>query len=78
MKTPVPPQSLGLALAHVRKGGLLFVPTYTRVTVITRGTIDKWAAAGLPFLREDGNGYRMRTGRKSSVYLLPGQLRMID
>jgi hypothetical protein len=29
-------------------------------------------------LRERDNGYQMRTGRKNSVYLLPGLLKMID
>jgi len=75
--TPLPPKSLAVALAHVAHGGRLAIPTYTRVTVIEQKHIDRWAQAGLPLLREDGDGYRMRTSRKASVYLLPGQLKMI-
>jgi len=73
--TPVPPKSLTQALAHVRNGGRLLIPTYTRCTVIDAKCLARWEAAGCKdLLREEGNGYRMRTGR-SSVFILPGQLR---
>lgn len=71
--TSVPPRSLDAALAHVRGGGRLFVATTVRVTVIDAKVLAKWERAGLPLLREEGDGYRMATGR-TSVYLLPGQL----
>lgn len=74
----VPPRSLEAALAHVRNGGRLVVPTHTRCTVITQDSIDRWDATGRPLLREEGDGYRMRQGRRGSVYLLPGQLTMVD
>lgn len=74
---PVPPQSLALALEHVRNGGRLAVPTHTRCTVIDAKALKRWETAGQWLLREDGNGYRLRSGR-GSVYLLPGQLLMID
>ena len=71
---PVPPKSLDLALAHLREGGELLVPTYTRTTLIDRRTLQRFERAGEWLLREDGDGYRLRSGRKS-VYLLPGQLK---
>ena len=70
---PVPPKSLEVALEHVRAGGELLVPTYTRCTVIDRKTLARFEKAGEWLLREEGDGYRLRSGRKS-VYLLPGQL----
>lgn len=75
--TPVPPNSLQIALDHVAKGGRLCVPTAMRVTIIAAKNIATWDKAGTPLLRERDNGYQMRVG-KSSVYLLPGQLKMID
>jgi hypothetical protein len=69
----VPAKSLSAALAHVRSGGRLAIPTAYRCTVIDARCLRKWEAAGLELLREEGDGYRMRTG-KSSVYLLPGQM----
>lgn len=71
---PVPPRSLNAALAHVRNGGELVIPTYTQTILITARTLARWEAAGQWLLREEGDGYRMRSGRRS-VYLLPGQLK---
>ena len=71
---PVPPKSLDLALAHLREGGELLVPTYTRTTLIDRKVLERFERAGAWLLREDGDGYRLRSGRKS-VYLFPGQLK---
>lgn len=77
MSKPVPPKSLDSALAFVANGGRLVIPTYTRITVIRQRDIDKWAKAGRTLLREDGNGYRLASG-KGSVYILPGQLAYAD
>lgn len=74
MSTPIPPRALNAALAHVRAGCRLFVATHTRVTIIDSKTLARWERAGMPILREEGDGYRMATGR-TSVYLFPGQLR---
>lgn len=74
---PVPPKSLAIALDHIKRGGRLCVPTYTKVTVITAKHIAQWDNAGKPLLREENDGYRMRVG-KGSVYLIPGQLKIID
>ena len=74
MATSVPPKSLYVALKHVKTGGILTVTTYTRRTVITEKTIDRFAKAGQWLLREDGDGYRLRRG-KGSDYLFPGQLK---
>lgn len=72
----VPPKSLEKALAHLRAGGELYVPTYTRCTVLTKKTLEAWEKAGLWLLKEEGEGYRMRIGRAGkSVYLMPGQLK---
>jgi len=71
---PVPPKSLDAALDGVRKGGRLIVPTYARCTVIDRKVLARFERAGEWLLREDGDGYRLRSGR-GSVYLFPGQLR---
>ena len=71
---PVPPKSLEAALEHVRAGGELLVPTYTRCTVIDRGVLERFERAGAWLLRVEDDGYRLRSGRKS-VYLFPGQLK---
>jgi hypothetical protein len=73
---PVPPRSLELALSHLRGGGRLLVPTYTRCTLIEAKHVAAWDRAGKPLLREEGDGYRMRIG-KGSVYLLPGLLKFV-
>ena len=75
MNIAVPPHQLPRVLAHIRSGGVAFVPTYQTCTVIDSQCLAKWDATGLPLLREDGDGYRLARGRKS-VYLLPGQLKL--
>ena len=74
----VPPKSLALVMDVIRSGGIAFVATYYRVTKIDGKTLARWEKAGQghKLLREDGNGYRMGAGR-SSVYLFPGQLKMV-
>lgn len=71
---PVPAKSLDAAMKHVADGGRLIVPTMTRCTVIDAKVVARFSKAGAWLLKEDGEGYRMRSG-KGSVYLLPGQLR---
>ena len=73
MKTHIMPHELPKVLDFLRKGGTIILPTYTRCTVITQKTIDAWQRIGKPFLREDGNGYRMMVGRKSSVHVFAGE-----
>ena len=70
----VPPHSIEEVFKHLENGGSLCVPTYTRCTVITPKTLDKFRKAGAWLLREEGNGYRMQRGN-GSVYLMPGQLK---
>ena len=77
MPQPVPPKSLAIALAHLKAGGRICIPTHTRTTVIEQKHIAAWDKHGKPLLREDGDGYRLRSG-KGSVYLFPGQLLMVD
>lgn len=74
MTLPVAPRSLGAALAHIRLGGRLIVPTYTRCTVIDKRTLARFEAAGTWLLCEDNDGYRLNR-RGGSIYILPGQLR---
>lgn len=71
--TSVAPRSLETAISHLRSGGRLVVPSYTRVIIIDRRCLERFERAGQWLLREDGDGYRLRKG-KGSVYLLPGQL----
>ena len=71
---PVAPKSLNDAIAHLEHGGTLYVQTYIRTTVITQTTLLKFRKVGGWLLREDGDGYRLQTG-KTSVYLFPGQLK---
>ncbi len=70
----VAPRALADALAHVAAGGRLFVATPLRVTVIDQRTVARFQKVGAVVLKEEGEGYRLYSG-KSSVYLLPGQLR---
>jgi mannose-6-phosphate isomerase-like protein (cupin superfamily) len=70
---PVPPHNLDAALGHLAASGTLTVTTYLRHTEITAKTLAKFRAVGQWLLREEGEGYRLQTGR-TSVYLLPGQL----
>ena len=70
---PVPPKSLDQAIAHVRSGGRLLVPTYGHCTVIDAKCLARFEKAGEWLLREEDDGYRLRSGR-NSVYLFPGNL----
>jgi len=74
--TPVPSKSLDAAIAHVRNGGRLLVPSYARATIIDRKTLERFEKAGYWLLKEDGEGYRLRQG-KGSVYLFAGQLQYV-
>lgn len=73
---PVPSHQLTQAIAHLRAGGRLVVPSMTRWIVLDAKTLARFERAEAWLLREDGDGYRLRQG-KGSVYLLPGQLRFI-
>ena len=74
---PAPSKALESVLLHIRKGGLAYVATYTRAWYIDAKTLAKWDNAQEWLLKEDGDGYRMRTGKNGkSCYLFPGQLRL--
>lgn len=66
---PVPSHSLDLAIAHLRAGGSLCVRTMTRVTMITPKTLAAFERAGQWLLKQDGEGYRLKSG-KGSIYLM--------
>lgn len=74
---PVPPNSLDAALAHLRAGKRLLVPSYTRAILLTPKTLAAYEKAGTYLLKAEGDGYRLKQG-KGSVFLLPGQLRFLD
>ena len=64
-------------LASVKLGEFrLCVTTAIRTTIIDAKTIARFEKANAWLLKNDGNGYRLRSG-KNSVYLLPGQLKII-
>lgn len=71
----LPSRSLQLALDHIRNGGKLILPTYTRCTVIDAKVLAKFEKVGAWLLKEDGEGYRLRSGR-SSVYVFSGQFKL--
>lgn len=73
---PIPPRSIDDALAYVAKGGRLVVRTARRATVLDRKVLRHFEQAGAWLIREEGDGYRLRSG-KGSVYLLPGQLEYV-
>lgn len=73
----VKPGDAEVALQFVRDGGRLLVVSYTKPIILNAKCVAKWDAfGGKPFITNEGNGFRMRSGR-SSVYLFPGQLRYI-
>jgi hypothetical protein len=74
MNTAVEAKNLEGALAHIANGGRLAIPTHIRCTIIDQGVIARFEKAGQWLLKEEGDGYRLRTG-KTSVYVLPGQLK---
>lgn len=65
------------ALNVIFNGGRAFVSTQTRLTIIDRKTVDRFAKANEWILKDDadGKGIRLRRGR-GSVYLFAGQLRV--
>ena len=73
----VAPHKADEALDFVRRGGRLVVPTYGRVIIIDAHTLARFEAQGVPLLKEEGDGYRMASG-KGSVYLFSGQLKFIE
>ncbi len=70
----VPPHALERALTHLRNGGRLVIAAYGRPMILDGKALKRFEAAGYWLLKEDGDGYRLRSG-KSSVYILPGLLR---
>ena len=70
---PVQRGEVEIALAHVRAGGLLVVPSNERWTIIDAKCLAKFEKAGISLLREEGNGFRLARGR-GSVFLFGGQL----
>ena len=78
LNNSVPPKSIKDVFKHLENGKSVYVATYTngiyKCTVINNKTLNRFRKVGAWLLKEDGDGYRMQTG-KSSVYLIPGQLK---
>ncbi len=73
----VPPKSIDVIFKHLESGKNLHVHTYVKNIIITKKTLENFRRSGGWLLKEEGDGYRMQNG-KSSVYLLPGQLKFGD
>lgn len=69
----IPPKSLEKVIDFIRKGGRVCVQTCTRMTIIDAKCLNRFEKAGHWLLKEDGEGYRLRSG-KGSVYVSPGLL----
>ena len=69
----VPPHALDAVFSHLNAGGRVAIQTCTRTVLITQETLLTFQRAGSWLIKEDGEGYRIRSG-KSSFYVLPGQL----
>ena len=68
--------TLAKAMDLARAGKVtLYIPTFTRCTIIDAKSIARFDAAGVPVLRpaKDGQGFLLRSGKRS-VYLFAGQL----
>lgn len=67
------------AIQHIRNGGRALVATCTRATVIDAKCLARWEKSGHRLIWDaaDGKGIRLAQG-KSNVYLMPGQLQLID
>ena len=70
-----PSKSADKIIEFIRKGGRAFIPTCTRITVLDSKVLARFEKVGSWLLKEDGDGYRMRSG-KGSVFILPGQLKL--
>ena len=73
----VPPKSLDAVIKHIESGKSVYIATYVRITVINKKTLEKFRKANCWLLKEEDNGYRLHMG-KSSIYILPGQLKYGD
>lgn len=69
----VAPGQAEQVLAEMRNGTRFVVRTAMRVVVLDAKVLARFEAAGCWLLKNEGNGYRVRTG-KTSVYLIAGQL----
>jgi hypothetical protein len=70
-----PAKSAERIKAFLRAGGRAEVRTYLTVTTIDGRTLLRFESVGAYLLRDEGEGYRMQRGN-SSVYLMPGQLKI--
>ena len=73
MANSVPSHNIEAVLSHLNAGGRVAVQTCTKTILITKKTVMSFERAGSWLIKEDGEGYRIRSG-KGSFYVLPGQL----
>ncbi len=64
------------ALAHIEAGGVAFVRTHLRLTILDRKVLRRFQKADAWLLKDDGEGIRLRAGNGSD-YLFAGQLRLV-
>lgn len=67
-----PSHALDAILEHIRAGGSVYEVTHTKRNHIDKSTLERFERAGQWILKEDGTGYRWRTG-KSSVWVSAGK-----
>lgn len=73
---PVDPNKADEALEFVRNGGRLVVRTALRTIIIDQKTVRAFDKAAQWLLKAEGDGYRLKSGKRS-FYLLPGQLEVV-
>lgn len=59
--------------SHIARGGKIMIGTAVRWTRIDTKAVKAWEKAGYTLLKEEGEGYRMRQGKKSA-YLFTNQM----
>ena len=72
--SPVPSDAMDAINHHMAHGGELGIGGGIRFTVIGQSVWKSWTDKGDWYVKPEGSGYRVRQGRKSSVYLFAGQL----
>ncbi len=76
--SPVPSDSMAEIERHMAASGELGIGGGYRFTTITNKAWQSWTKDGDWYIKAEGTGYRIRQGRKSSVFLFEGQLRWMN
>jgi hypothetical protein len=73
----VPENALALVEAHIAAGGYVGFSTAYRVSVISPKVFNRFVEVRGYCVKPESSGYRLAVGKKSSVYLFPGQLKFV-